>query len=303
MNTAWIEVLVETSLDAGELLGMLNDPYVAGGWQENGTIRLYWSAAQWGAEVQDRLEGCLRKQPGRVPAIATRTIPDQDWNGVWAQSVQPFRVGRRFVIRPSWKSAETAATDIELIIDQKQAFGTGHHATTQLLLESLEDVIRGGERVLDIGTGSGILAMAALRLGAARAVGIDHDPVAIVCALESAQANQFSDELELRTATLVELNQQERHQCNLVLANLDRRTILDSLRELSLLLQGGARLLLSGLLVEDRAEIADAFGGIGAVVHASRERDSWVALEIGQVTADRLFAPVAMRGATGTRTS
>jgi ribosomal protein L11 methyltransferase len=249
------------------------------------TIRLYWSAAQWSAEVQRRLEGCLRggiaaDQPGRIPAIATRTIPDQDWNGVWAQSVQPFRVGRRFVIRPSWKSADMAATDIELIIDPKQAFGTGHHATTQLLLEWLEDVICGGERVLDIGTGSGILAMAALRLGASRTLGIDHDPVAIVCALDSAQANRFRDELELRTATVAQLDQQERQRCNLVLANLDRRTILNSLEEFSSLLRGGARLLLSGVLVEDRAEIADAFARIGASVHASRDRDGWVALEI-----------------------
>jgi ribosomal protein L11 methyltransferase len=280
MSDEWVEVSVETSLDAGELLGMLNDPHVAGGWQDNETIRLYWSAAQWSAEVQRRLEGCLRNQPGRAPAIATRTIPDQDWDGVWARSVQPFRVGRRFVIRPSWKSAETAATDIELIIDPKQAFGTGHHATTQLLLEWLEDVIRGGERVLDIGTGSGILAMAALRLGAARALGIDNDPVAIVCALDSAQANQFGDELELRTATVAQLDQQERHQCNLVLANLDRQTILDSVSELSSLLQGGARVLLSGLLLEDGAVVANAFTQIGAVVHASRERDGWVALDV-----------------------
>jgi len=96
-------------------------------------------------------------------AIQVEPLRAQDWNRLWAESVKPIRVGRRLVIRPSWELAQLQAGDIEIVLDPKQAFGTGHHSTTSLLLEWLEEVIHGGESVLDVGTGSGILAMVALR--------------------------------------------------------------------------------------------------------------------------------------------
>ena len=91
----------------------------------------------------------------------------QDWNAQWAASVKPIRIGRRIGIRPSWTTMELPEDGIEIVLDPTQAFGTGHHATTHLLIEWLEDVSwLTGYRVLDVGTGSGILSMVALRLGA-----------------------------------------------------------------------------------------------------------------------------------------
>jgi ribosomal protein L11 methyltransferase len=138
--------------------------------------------------------------------IRVEELPDQDWNQQWAQSVRPIRIGRRIVIRPSWEPVVLQAQDIEIVLDPKQAFGTGHHATTRMLLEWLEDLVHGGESVLDVGAGSGILAMAALRLVAASALGVECDPVAVDCARDYATENGFGDGLEFRCGMLEEVD-------------------------------------------------------------------------------------------------
>jgi ribosomal protein L11 methyltransferase len=168
------------------------------------------------------------------------------------------------------------AGEIEIVLDPKQAFGTGHHATTSLLLEWLEEDIRGGESVLDVGTGSGLLAMVALRLGAARAAGIDNDPDAIECAREYAAANGFGPELALQCGTLTA----GLRSFDVVLANLDRCTLL----EMAQLLAGstGRTLLVSGLLVDQRAEIVAAFAHVGLYPGRQREREGWLAIEFSQ---------------------
>src|SRR6185436_6751191 len=165
---------IRSAMDPGELLGLLDDPAVTGGWEENGMIHLYWPAESWTEEPLKALTGLLQRGGQAVDpdTFSVCQLPDQDWNEQWAKSVKPIRIGKRIVIRPSWEAVALDPGQIELILDPKQAFGTGHHATTRLLLEWLEDLIRGGERLLDVGTGSGILAMAALRLGATSALAI-----------------------------------------------------------------------------------------------------------------------------------
>lgn len=281
----WVEVCIEASVDSGELLGMLDDPGATGAWQENGVTHLYWPADRWNQAVFEELQQVLRRLNPALegPVIRVAPLPEQDWNEQWARSVKPIRIGRHIVVRPSWATVEEVALqagEVELILDPKQAFGTGHHATTQLLIEWLEEVIRGGECVLDVGTGSGILAMVALRLGAGSVLGIDHDPVAIDCAREYAAVNGFGPELDLRVASLKSLSQAQEKRVHLVLANLDRKAILESVGLLEPYLCGGARLLLSGILRDDRAEIVEAFGKAGGTVQSWRERDGWLALEI-----------------------
>jgi ribosomal protein L11 methyltransferase len=277
MNDEWIEVRVSAALDSGELLGLLGDPAVAGAWQEDGQVRLYWPSARWSPDSLAVLKQALGRLGDGKAAVTVDRLPGRDWNEEWARSVKPIRIGRRIVIRPSWTRVDPASGDVELILDPKQAFGTGHHATTALLLEWLEQLIRGGERVLDVGTGSGVLAMAALRLGAKSALGLDHDPVAIECAREYAGVNRFGPELDLRVATLDAIVP---GPVDLVLANLDRNTLLGTAGLFEPYVKQGARLLVSGILPEDRHEIAAAFSAIGGSVVASKGRDGWLALEV-----------------------
>lgn len=285
MEQEWIEVCIESCVDAGELLGLLDDPTVTGAWQENGVIRLYWPADRWNQETLQELRQVVQRLGDRLgptgsPVVTINRLPDRGWNELWASPVRPIRIGWRIVIRPSWALVALRPHEFELVIDPKQAFGTGHHATTQLLAEWLEDLIQGGESVLDVGTGSGILAMLALRLGAKRVLGIDHDPVAIDCAREYVAANGFGPELELRTATLEDLKEPEDKRFDLIAANLDPRTLTDSAAIFRTYLAHGSRLLLSGLLRENLQEVAEAFAAEGVCVRQTRERDGWLAMEI-----------------------
>jgi ribosomal protein L11 methyltransferase len=170
--------------------------------------------------------------------------------------------------------------DIEIVLDPKQAFGTGHHATTRMLLEWLEDFIHGGESVLDVGAGSGILAMVALKLGATSALGVECDPVAVDCARDYAAENGFGDHLQFRCGTLEEVDRQGALRPDLVLANLDRQTLLLLCDALAQYVNHGARLLLSGILLDQEQEIVEAFSKVGAMLSQRREQEGWVALEL-----------------------
>jgi ribosomal protein L11 methyltransferase len=279
MTRQWIEVQIRSSLDAGEVLGLLDDPAVPGAWQEGRTIHLYWPSHRWSPDHLARLCRTLRQfaeQGAAEPEIDVRSLADQDWNRQWTQSVKPLFIGRRIVVRPSWETVVLQTHQIEIILDPKQAFGTGHHPTTSLLLEWLEADIRGGESVLDVGTGSGLLAMVALRLGAARAVGLDHDGDAIDCAQDYAVLNGFGRELTLQRGTL-----SPDIPYDVVLANLDRRTLLDLAQPLAAVT--GERLLVSGVLLEQRDEIMRVFARSGLYPLREEEREGWLAMAFTKV--------------------
>jgi ribosomal protein L11 methyltransferase len=282
-SEGWIDVQIRTAVDAAELLGMLSDPVVQGGWEENGLVHLYWPKPQWSMEAHARLNSILQELDPDVSAesdIRVEELPDQDWNWQWAQLVRPIRIGKQIVVRPSWEPVALQAGDIEIVLDPKQAFGTGHHATTRMLLEWLEDLVHGREFVLDVGAGSGILAMVALRLGAATALGVECDSVAVDCARDYAAENGFGNNLEFRCGTLEEVDRQGALRPDLVLANLDRQTLLLLCDALTQYVSHGARLLLSGLLIDQEQEIVEAFSKAGAMLSQRREQEGWVALEL-----------------------
>jgi ribosomal protein L11 methyltransferase len=285
MIKSYIEIRLKTSVDAGELMGMLEESACLGACERDDGLCLYWPKERWHAGVlQDLLEALQLLgdlDAGSRPTVTE--LADQDWNEYWARSLQPIRLGERILVRQSWNSAPVPSGGFELVIDPKRAFGTGYHATTQLIASWLEELIRGGERVLDVGTGSGILAMSALRLGASSALGIDNDPEAIECSLEYAAVNGFGADLELRVAALEDLGSE---QFDLVLANLDRNALLRYFAFFHKHVSAGGRLVISGLQSEDYEDIREALAKTGWRIHGRRDREEWMALELRQAPLD-----------------
>jgi ribosomal protein L11 methyltransferase len=281
LSNGWVDVCIAADVDAGEVLSRLGDPAAQGAWEEGGVVHLYWPEGQWSG---DRLAAVRRAVAAVNPlagetALSVNRLPAKDWNEQWARSVKPLKIGR-VVIRPSWETVALRAAEVEIILDPKQAFGTGHHATTRMLLEWLQDIIRGGERVLDVGAGSAILAMAAVKLGAASALGVECDPVAVECAREYVQTNRLETRIRLYGGTLGDLHDDPISSATLVLANLDRATLLALSSDLARYAARGARLLLSGLLVEQEAEVLDRYATLGLARAGRREQEGWVALDL-----------------------
>ena len=277
MRLSFIEVSIKTGVDSGELLAMLEDGETLGSWERDGVLHIYWPEDKWSRESLEKLKKVLGQMGAnmREADIQVRSIPDRDWNAAWAASLQPIRLGRRIRVRQSWHPPDAGFHGIELVIDPKRAFGTGYHATTQLVIEWLEDHIHGGERILDVGTGSGILAMVAIRLGAVSALAVDNDPVAVECAREYAAINGFGPELELKVASFEMLHAD---RFDVIVANLDGKTMPRLCEFLSLLVHAEGAACLSGLQEQDYEEVSAALRSAGFQIVEKRQREDWLAL-------------------------
>lgn len=274
----WVDVCIRGSLDAGELLSRLDDPTVQGAWEDVAEVHLYWARDHWNGERLASVRAALSETARSEHSFSVTIVPVQDWNDEWVRSVKPLRIGR-LVIRPTWESVVVGPKDVEIVLDPKQAFGTGHHATTRMLLEWLQEEIHGGEQVVDMGTGSAILAITAVKLGAASAIGVEIDSVAVDCAREAVVLNGLKEQIEILCGTLKDLAQRGSFAADLVLANLDRQTILDIAGDLVGSASESASLLVSGILVEQRDEIVDRFSGLGLVCSKRCEEEGWVAMK------------------------
>lgn len=216
---------------------------------------------------------------------AAEVCPALDWAAAWRAGLGPIVVSEALVVRPSFAPHVLAPGQQELEIDPGQAFGTGGHESTRLALEllaALPRAVREGASVLDVGTGSGVLALAALRLGAARAVGLDLDPVAVRVARENALQNGLAEPLLLLAGSLDALAPR---RFDLVLANLLKRELLPLVPALLRHVRPGSRVVVSGLLCEEAEEVLARLGAAGLRRIASRERrdgsgTAWLGLEL-----------------------
>jgi ribosomal protein L11 methyltransferase len=205
--------------------------------------------------------------------VSAVDVPDDDWARRSQEGLQPISVGRISVV-PGYKF-QVASRTLTIVIVPSMGFGTGHHATTRLCLEALQEIDVRDRTVLDVGTGSGVLAIAADRLGAARAVGIDHDPDAIQSAAENLALNPDARHV---TFDLVDLTASALPPADIVTANLTGALLVRSAPALAGAVRPGGTLILSGLLAHERDEVCRAFAGMARTWE--REEDGWVGLAV-----------------------
>ena len=217
-----------------------------------------------------------------MPETGIRTVARADWAEAWKQHYRPLRVGARFVVTPSWIDPRPTGDALVIRLDPGMAFGTGLHPTTQLCLAALERVVAPGDAVLDVGTGSGILAIAAMLLGASRAVGVDLDPAAAEIAAANARANGVLVE------TLVGgLDQAPSDAYDVVVANLLAATVTDLARPLLGRTRPGGTCVASGILSEQAPAVTSALQAAGFHPPVTASSGDWVALTVRRPAARR----------------
>jgi ribosomal protein L11 methyltransferase len=213
-----------------------------------------------------------------LPEPGWREVAEKDWSLEWRKHYRPIRIGRRLRIVPTWIDWKRSSGEVILRLDPGMAFGTGMHPTTQLCLEALEDRVKPGMEVIDLGCGSGILTIAAIKLGAGRALGLDTDPQAVRVARANLLVNGVESRAEIRLGSLPDLVDEKRSAV-LVVANILAAVLCEMLAAgLAETVRPGGCLVLSGILVDQSPAVEDSVRECGLRVAEKKVREDWIAL-------------------------
>ncbi len=252
-------------------------------------VRLYLPE-QTAQESLTALRALLEALPARYPTcnfgaltLALENVPEEDWANSWKKNYRPLPVGERLMVVPQWMTVDDLGGRLPIILDLGLTFGTGEHASTQMCMRALESLVQGGERVADFGSGSGILSICALRLGAGSAVGVDVDPAAEHIARENAERNGFGDtRFRALTGNVVKDTALMDSLCidgyDIVCANIVAGVIVELVPVVPRLLKPNGVFLCSGILASREAEVRQAIAQAGFTVVRREQVEQWCCL-------------------------
>jgi ribosomal protein L11 methyltransferase len=280
MSATWLRVTVRSPSD--ELHVLLLEGLVASGAsavEERGhDLVTYLPLNADVSAVLDRLRGTLRELLGaEPPEFEVEDVADQDWLALWREGLGPRRVGDRIIVAPNWSAVEAAPRELVVRIDPQMAFGTGEHATTRGVLRLMQGVLHPGDRVLDVGAGSAILAIAAALLGAESVVAAEYDGDAVPNAAENIARNGVADRVTL-LQTMVDhafLEARGPGAFDGIVANVLRSVLQPLLPGFRDVLVPHGWTILSGILAEEAAGMRSAAAAAGFVVAAEDEEEQW----------------------------
>jgi ribosomal protein L11 methyltransferase len=298
----WLELSVEADAEAVEAVSEILGRVAPGGTSvepgfelvEDGlgaridstrpaTIRAYVPA--FDNAVTERATAAVTEALGHLQAfglrpigeLTTRVVEEADWAEAWKANFNVTHLGRRLVIKPSWLRHRRTGDEVIIDLDPGMAFGTGLHPTTRLCLEALEELATRGPlgRALDVGCGSGILSIAAVRLGATRALGVDIDPIAVEATIANARHNRVGRRVRVREGTLPT----DDGPFDVVLANLIAGVLIEHAANLADELVPGGRLIASGIFIDREPDTRAALEQAGFEQFRRWHESDWVALE------------------------
>ena len=277
----WAEIAIESDAAAVDAIGQCLSDVGCGGFElreKDGETTVVGYLP-----VDDRLEMrleeltvLLERLPeygfdGAGQELTIRTVEEEDWANAWKAYFKPIRLGSRLIVTPPWEDPEAQPDDVVIVIDPGMAFGTGSHPTTQLCLEALEEHVKPGDRVADIGTGSGILSIGAAKLGASRVEACDIDSLAVKITLENAAANG----VEFACGETL-----PHGEFDVVVANILADVILGMREELYALTRPGGILIVSGIIDTRGQDVENGLSEQGFVHLNTARRGEWIAVVV-----------------------
>jgi len=239
-------------------------------------ILIYFATYKWTREVQKGMIEFLRHFE---PNFSNRNIKiaaltEHDWLSDWKKSFQPIRIGERIIVKPPWDDFQAREGECVLTINPEMAFGTGHHESTKLMIIEIEKTLIPDMRILDVGTGSGILAILAKKMNAASVMAIDNDIEAVRNAQENARLNHVAGGLMIALGELADLPDDK---YDLILANVNRNMLIQSADSFAQLLETDGKLIISGLLMSDESAILPVYLNSGFGLIRKTAMKEWLA--------------------------
>ena len=249
------------------------------------TVKIYLPDTEDTPQKRQRIEEILyhmgRMYP--IPPPTFRKLEEQDWANAWKTHYKPFRIGQRVWIQPSWLDAEVATDendgirpdDVVLTLDPGMAFGTGLHPTTQMCLQALEELVEPEQNLLDVGTGSGILAIAAVKMGAQPILAFDTDELAVKTTIANAEQNQVAAQIETRQATLDQIPEKP---WDVVMVNILAPVIISLFDNDDLMsyIKEDGKLVLSGIIEPQMEDVETAVTNAGGKIVKTYQIRDWV---------------------------
>lgn len=244
------------------------------------TVRTFVAAADTTAATLDQIRHALWHlgQMRQVGELTITARAEEDWANAWKAHYYTHRIGERVTVRPPWhEDREADPGQVMIVLDPGMAFGTGLHPSTRLCVLALEQELKPGTRVLDVGTGSGILAIAAAKLGAAAIDAVDIEPVAVRSARENADRNEVGGQIQVEVGS-VGAEGPFTGGYDLVLANIIARILIDLAPDLARAVAPGGTLVLSGIITMREPAVRRAFDGAGLVFGRQLQIEDWLAM-------------------------
>lgn len=248
---------------------------------ENLIVRAYFPDDERIDDIKKQLETALghMRMMYPMPDPIYTVVKEDDWAEAWKVHYHPLRVGKSLLIRPLWIDVELADDDIEIALDPGMAFGTGTHPTTQLCLEALEDLVQPDQEILDLGCGSGILSIAAAKLGAKSVYGLDIDKLAIDATLENAEFNGAAEKITVEQGSLETVIASKR-QFDFVVVNILAKIILKMTEQnLGDTVRPGGIAIFSGIIDTQVQDVEDALRKTGLEPYTHRQQGDWFLIE------------------------
>ena len=226
-------------------------------------------------DVINILNGLVNQNLLETFDIEEKVFEDKNWNEEWEKKLSLIEVTDRIVIKPSFKNYTSPKDKTIITIDPKMSFGTGEHQTTKLILMMMEKYLIPGSRVLDVGSGTGVLAIGSVLMGASWALGIDNDDWGLLNGNENVKLNNLINKVEIRKSEVIEVPEKN---FNLILANINKNVLLSIKEEIPKRLTKGGIIILSGIFESDEEEIKKGYASNAIHFVEKLQMDEWIAL-------------------------